>query len=122
MTYLTYRDLGRRAPARVGFSPLGRFLRAAIDAVATWRSRRDSRDAFTNLRYQDDRILADIGVLRDEVEWAARLPLDVDASSALHARAEERRRQESERLARRRDARHLDTVYAREMRRIGGGR
>lgn len=122
MTYLTYRDLGRRAPAGVRFPTFGRVFRAAIDAVAAWRSRRDSRDAFANLLYQDDRVLADIGVLRDEVEWAARLPLDMDAAAALYARAAERRGDKSERLARRHDARHLDAVYAREMRRIGGGR
>jgi hypothetical protein len=48
--------------------------------------------------------------LRDEVEWAARLPLSVDAATALR---------DTVALRRRHDARHLDAVYAGEVRRLG---
>jgi uncharacterized protein YjiS (DUF1127 family) len=116
MTYLTYEDVGRKAPSRPGYAGIKRLLSALRQAIASWRARRDSRDAFANLLYQDDHILADIGVLRDEVEWAARLPLAVDAATALRDTAAVRRRAE-ERA--RHDARHLDAVYAEEVRRLG---
>jgi uncharacterized protein YjiS (DUF1127 family) len=121
MTYLTYQDVGRKAPARPGLAAFKRLVHTLREAVSTWRSRRDSRDAFVNLLHQDDRILADIGVLRDEVEWAARLPLAVDAATALRDTAAARRRAEERARAprRRHDARHLDAVYAGEVRRLG---
>ena len=119
MTYLTDRDIGRASPAKSGLASIKRFVDAAFEAVSTWRQRRDARDAFVGLLHQDDRILADIGVLRDEIEWAARLPLDVDAARALHDAAQRRRAEERSGLARRHDARHLDAVHAREVRRIG---
>jgi uncharacterized protein YjiS (DUF1127 family) len=121
MTYLTYEDVGRKAPSRPGYAGIKRLLSALRQAIASWRARRDSRDAFANLLYQDDRILADIGVLRDEVEWAARLPLAVDAATALRDTAAVRRRAEERARAprRRHDARHLDAVYAEEVRRLG---
>lgn len=56
------------------------------------KSQRDARDAFMRSLRLDDKILDDIGVTREEVEWAAGLPLEVNASSALYARARARRR------------------------------
>lgn len=40
----------------------------------------------------DDYMLADIGVTRDEVEWAVGLPLTVNAAIALEERAFHRRK------------------------------
>jgi uncharacterized protein YjiS (DUF1127 family) len=40
----------------------------------------------------DDYILADIGITRDEVQWAAGLPLTVNAAVALEERAFRRRK------------------------------
>jgi uncharacterized protein YjiS (DUF1127 family) len=53
-----------------------------------------ARRAFLNTFRLDDRMLDDIGVTREEVEWAAGLPLQVDAAQALHARASTRRARE----------------------------
>jgi uncharacterized protein YjiS (DUF1127 family) len=39
----------------------------------------------------DDHMLRDIGVTRDEVQWAAGLPLTVNAALALEERAFQRR-------------------------------
>jgi len=39
----------------------------------------------------DDYMLRDIGVTRDEVQWAASLPLTVNAAVALEERASRRR-------------------------------
>jgi len=49
------------------------------------------RDVFA-LRNLDDRMLTDIGVTRADVDWAARLPLKVNASLALQERARRRGR------------------------------
>jgi uncharacterized protein YjiS (DUF1127 family) len=46
-----------------------------------WRARRSVR----NLLELDDRMLADIGVRRDEVAWASQLPLAVNAALELEA-------------------------------------
>ena len=45
-------------------------------ALGKWRALRVRRQAFLNTRRLDDRMLADIGVTREEVEWAAGLPLE----------------------------------------------
>ncbi len=59
------------------------------------RSQRDARTAFLPILRLDDRMLEDIGVTRDDVLWAARLPLEVNAAKAMHARARNRRREAS---------------------------
>ncbi len=46
---------------------------------------------------QDDHMLDDIGVLREEVAWAAALPLSVNASLALEDRALRRERAQNAR-------------------------
>jgi uncharacterized protein YjiS (DUF1127 family) len=58
----------------------------------THRENRVRRRAFMNTFRLDDKMLDDIGVTREEVEWAASLPLRVNASHALYARARRRRR------------------------------
>lgn len=52
-----------------------------------WNVRRKVRA----LDDQEDHILDDIGVQRDEIQWAARLPLTVNAAIALDDRASKRR-------------------------------
>lgn len=59
--------------------------------LETHREHRVTRRAFMNTFRLDDRMLDDIGVTREEVEWAASLPLEVNASHALYARARKRR-------------------------------
>lgn len=61
------------------------------DRYRRHRARRDDRDAFMHLLRLDDRVLDDIGVTREEVEWAAALPLEVNAAAALWQRAGARR-------------------------------
>ncbi|MCP5071896.1 MAG: DUF1127 domain-containing protein [Rhodobacteraceae bacterium] len=59
--------------------------------LKTRRSNRVSRAAFMSTVHLDDALLNDIGVTREEVEWAARLPLSVNAARALHRKAQARR-------------------------------
>lgn len=56
------------------------------------RSLKDARAAFMTLVHQDDRVLDDVGVTREEVLWAASLPLEANAALALRERAVLRRR------------------------------
>jgi uncharacterized protein YjiS (DUF1127 family) len=53
-----------------------------------WTARR----AVGKLRDLDDHMLADIGVDRGEIDWAAGLPLTVNAALALEEKAWNRRR------------------------------
>lgn len=43
------------------------------------------------MQWLDDHMLDDIGITREELEWAIRLPLRVNAALALHDRARRRR-------------------------------
>lgn len=61
---------------------------------AFWRRRRDERDArmaFSRMLTLDDRMLEDVGYIRDEVRRAAALPLSRNASEALREMASRRR-------------------------------
>lgn len=71
-----------------GLRPLMSRLRRMFE---TYRQNKVSRDAFLNLLCLDDMMLDDIGVTRAEVECAARLPLRINASHALAAKAHARR-------------------------------
>ena len=71
-------------PAAASVSLAGRLQRIARN----WRARRNVR----NMLELDDRMLADIGVRRDEVAWASQLPLAVNAAIELEAAAWSRRR------------------------------
>ncbi|HQX84804.1 MAG: DUF1127 domain-containing protein [Aestuariivirga sp.] len=53
-----------------------------------WKSKR----RIASLGNFDDYMLRDIGVTRDEVQWAAGLPLTVNAAVALEERALRRRK------------------------------
>jgi uncharacterized protein YjiS (DUF1127 family) len=63
-----------------GFSLVSRIWR-------NWQARRRVADLAT----YDDYMLNDIGITRDEVEWAAGLPLTVNAALALEERSFRRR-------------------------------
>lgn len=52
-----------------------------------WQARR----AVTRLQDYDDYMLRDIGVTRNDVHWAAGLPLSVNAALALEDRSIQRR-------------------------------
>jgi uncharacterized protein YjiS (DUF1127 family) len=70
-----------------GESPVTGFFK---NLARNWRAR--SRVA--RLAEFDDHMLRDIGVTRGEIEWAAGLPLSVNAAAALEEHAFRRRRQE----------------------------
>ena len=53
------------------------------DYLNTVKRRRESRDAFRHLLSLDEALLRDVGVTRADVEWAAQLPLSVNAARAL---------------------------------------
>jgi uncharacterized protein YjiS (DUF1127 family) len=61
--------------------------------VRNWKARR----RVAQLETYDDFLLADIGVTRDEIRWAAGLPLSVNAAIALEDRAFRRRKNLPER-------------------------
>jgi uncharacterized protein YjiS (DUF1127 family) len=63
-------------------------------ALVSGHEHKIARRAFTDTFRLDDRMLDDIGVTREDVEWAAGLPLWMDAAEALHARASARRARE----------------------------
>ncbi len=65
------------------------------------RELREARAAFMHTVYLDHRLLDDMGVTREEVLWAASLPLEVNAALALRERAAERRAAEAARSKRR---------------------
>lgn len=54
-----------------------------------WMARR----AVLRLLEHDDHLLRDIGVTRDDVRWAAGVPLTMNAALALEERSFKRRRQ-----------------------------
>ena len=56
--------------------------------VRNWKAKR----RIVALGNFDDYMLQDIGITRDEVQWAAGLPLTVNAALALEERAFRRRR------------------------------
>jgi uncharacterized protein YjiS (DUF1127 family) len=64
-----------------GFSLISRVWR-------NWQARK----RIVSLNSYDDYMLKDIGVTRDEIQWAAGLPLTVNAALALEERAFHRRR------------------------------
>jgi uncharacterized protein YjiS (DUF1127 family) len=56
--------------------------------IRNWRARR----AVARLDRLDDRLLRDIGVTREDLRWAAGLPLTVNAALAMDERARRRGR------------------------------
>ncbi len=71
-------------------SALKLFLRRRIDALRKYRALRKAwridRLAFQHVLYLDDRILEDMGVTREDVLWANKLPLSKNAALELRKR------------------------------------
>ncbi len=79
------------------------FLSLVESVLQSWRrraERRQDRRAFMNMAALDDRMLDDIGLTRGDVETAANLPLEINASQAVRRIAADRR--SAERRMRRR--------------------
>lgn len=74
--------------------PLADYVRRLFVARRERAQQKLRRQAFRNLLELDDKTLADIGFMRYEVEDAASLPVEVNASLALREMA--RKRQEHE--------------------------
>lgn len=82
--YLLY----RRATEDVGLKAVQSFKDFVCFVSSLWQSyleQRERRDAFLNLQRLDDRMLADIGLNRLDVEWAANRPLNRNAGQELDA-------------------------------------
>ena len=58
------------------------------ELIRNWRARR----AVARLDRLDDHMLRDIGITREDLAWAAGLPLTVNAALALEERGRRRRR------------------------------
>ncbi|MFK7892194.1 MAG: DUF1127 domain-containing protein [Granulosicoccus sp.] len=57
--------------------------RGLLNRIAIRRQQKLNRDAYRNMLLLSDELLADIGVTRDQVRWAEKLPLDQNAALAL---------------------------------------
>jgi len=51
--------------------------------IATRYNQRIDRQAFEQMHRLDDRMLKDLGITRQDVKWASRLPLSEDAHARL---------------------------------------
>ncbi|QIG48266.1 DUF1127 domain-containing protein [Nordella sp. HKS 07] len=81
MTDIAVQSLDKRRHAKaVATTPgqLGFFKRV----ISNWLS----QGAIGRLARLDDRVLQDVGLTRDEVEWACRLPITKNAEKALMER------------------------------------
>ena len=70
---------------------LSLFLARVRDDYLHHREMKNDRAAFMHMATLDDSTLDDIGVTREDIAWAASLPLDVNAAQAVRARARQRR-------------------------------
>ncbi len=66
-------------------------LAAAIAGLARVRLAWNRRRRLVRMRDLDDRTLDDIGITRDELEWALGLPFEANAALDLQRRASLRR-------------------------------
>lgn len=67
----------------IAFDRLLKAIAAAITAYCTRRQQVIDRKAFMNLVGKEDWIYSDMGIHRGDVEWAATLPLNVNAAREL---------------------------------------
>lgn len=65
---------------------LDAFYAFVMTRIKTHRVYAERRDAFKTLLRLDARTLQDIGLCHDDIIWAARLPLHIDASDAVQKR------------------------------------
>ena len=87
----THRISAAPCPLPDRSSTLRRTARRLWAWVQRHRDRRDARAAFLHMAAQDDRGLADMGLTRQDVDWAARLPLSRNAALEAHKAARARR-------------------------------
>ena len=66
-------------------------LAAATAGLARVRLAWNRRRRLARMRDLDDRVLDDIGITRDELEWALGLPFEANAALDLERRARARR-------------------------------
>jgi len=79
------------AARQSGFDWAIGLLRQALNGWRQQAAHRERRRAFLNLARLDERSLDDIGLQRHEVETAANLPLEINASLAVRQMAADRR-------------------------------
>ncbi len=82
---MTYEHTASHAPAAGGNGSILETLRARFH---NWQIRKN----VTQMQNLDDRILSDIGVNHDDVVWATKLPLSVNAAHELNKVSQMRRR------------------------------
>lgn len=81
-------DQTHNAAGRHGMS---RWLTVLVREVCDLAHCAHRRLRLWRMQRLDDHMLDDVGITRDELEWAIRLPLRVNAALALHERARRRR-------------------------------
>ncbi len=88
-----YTSLNLPRNSRVG-AVFNQALERVLVRLAERRANKQRRAAFETLCHLDERTLEDIGVTREEVDWAAGLPLGTNASRAMYQKAGARRASE----------------------------
>ena len=86
---MTYLPLDRNVAVRKQITGHKVPLSGLANLWRNWKARRH----VSKLQDCEERILDDIGVTRDELSWASRLPLTVNAALALEDRAYRRRKE-----------------------------
>ncbi len=87
---MTYLPLTNQPTARDEIFSRGQSRNQISRLLRNWNIRRKVRA----LNDHEDHILEDIGAQRDEIQWAGRLPLTVNAAIALNDRTKRRRERE----------------------------
>ena len=88
---MTYQNISEQHIAREEIFSRYQFRFQLSRLLNNWLVRRKVRALADN----DDVILDDIGITRDEIDWARKLPLTVNAAIALNDRASKRRKIEA---------------------------
>lgn len=86
MTSIEFHNTQRQLRQRVFNAAARAIVRAAthtVQTIATWNKRRRDRAAFLQLLDKQDWVYEDMGIHRGDVEWAARLPMHINAAREL---------------------------------------
>ncbi|MAZ14897.1 hypothetical protein [Oricola sp.] len=57
--------------------------KASVSGLGRWHKQRRDRAAFQTLLGKDEWVYRDLGIHRGDVEWASRLPMNVNAALEL---------------------------------------